>query len=104
VALNTIKQTNNTVCVVQSKSSSEESTIKQLVAGSNVQDSIPETINKNLNFQKNIPENACPKNVQYCTLNCERRQISKCLDVMKKKYLTDFVFVFSFLRILMQIC
>jgi hypothetical protein len=25
------------------------------------------------------------KNVQYCTLNCERRQISKCLDVMKKK-------------------
>ena len=30
-----------------------------------------------------------PKNVQYCTLNCERRQISKCLDVMKKKYLTD---------------
>ena len=27
-----------------------------------------------------------PKNVQYCTLNCERRQISKCLDVMKKKY------------------
>ena len=22
-----------------------------------------------------------PKNVQYCTLNCERRQISKCLDV-----------------------
>ena len=26
-----------------------------------------------------------PKNVQYCTLNCERRQISKCLDVMKKK-------------------
>ena len=43
-----------TVCVVQSKSSSEESTIKQLVAGSNVQDSIPETINTNLNFQKNI--------------------------------------------------
>ena len=31
-----------------------------------------------------------PKNVQYCTLNCERRQISKCLDIMeKKKYLTD---------------
>ena len=26
-----------------------------------------------------------PKNFQYCTLNCERRQISKCLDVMKKK-------------------
>ena len=26
-----------------------------------------------------------PKNVQYCTLNCERRQISKCLGVMKKK-------------------
>ena len=26
-----------------------------------------------------------PKNVQYCTLNCERRQISKCLDVMEKK-------------------
>ena len=25
-----------------------------------------------------------PKDVQYCTLNCERRQISKCLDVMKK--------------------
>ena len=43
-----------TVCVVQSKSSSVESTIKQLVAGSNVQDSIPETINTNLNFQKNI--------------------------------------------------
>jgi hypothetical protein len=36
------------------KSSSVESTIKQLVAGSNVQDSIPETKNKNLNFQKNI--------------------------------------------------
>ena len=43
-----------TVRVVQSKSSSVESTIKQLVAGSNVQDCIPETINKNLNFQKNI--------------------------------------------------
>ena len=43
-----------TVRVVQSKSSSVESTIKQLVAGSNVQDSIPETINTNLNFQKNI--------------------------------------------------
>ena len=43
-----------TVRVVQSKSSSEESTIKQLVAGSNVQDSIPETINTNLNFPKNI--------------------------------------------------
>ena len=43
-----------TVRVVQSKSSSEDSTIKQLVAGSNVQDSISETINKNLNFQKNI--------------------------------------------------
>ena len=25
-----------------------------------------------------------PKNIQYCTLNCERRQISKCLDVMEK--------------------
>ena len=43
-----------TVRVVQSKSSSVESTIKQLVAGSNVQDSIPETISTNLNFQKNI--------------------------------------------------
>ena len=35
--------------------------------------------------QKNIPENDCPNKFQYCTLNCERRQISKCLDVMKKK-------------------
>ena len=26
-----------------------------------------------------------PKNVQYCTLNCERRQISKCLSVTEKK-------------------
>ena len=26
-----------------------------------------------------------PKIVQYCTLNCERRQISKCLNVMEKK-------------------
>jgi hypothetical protein len=43
-----------TVRVVQSKSSSVESTIKQLVAGSNVQDCIPETINKKFNFQKNI--------------------------------------------------
>ena len=43
-----------TVCVVQSKSSSAESTIKQLAAGSNVQDYIPETKNKNFNFQKII--------------------------------------------------
>ena len=40
-----------TVRVVQSKSSSVESTIKQLAAGSNVQDCIPETKNKNFNFQ-----------------------------------------------------
>ena len=40
-----------TVRVVQSKSSSVESTIKQLAAGSNVQDCIPETKNKNFHFQ-----------------------------------------------------
>jgi hypothetical protein len=40
--------------VVQSKSSSVESTIKQLVAGSNVQDCIPETKIKKFYFQKNI--------------------------------------------------
>jgi hypothetical protein len=40
-----------TVRVVQSKSSSVESPIKQLAAGSNVQDCIPETKNKNFNFQ-----------------------------------------------------
>ena len=40
-----------TVRVVQLKSSSVESTIKQLAAGSNVQDCIPETKNKNFNFQ-----------------------------------------------------
>ena len=41
-----------TVFVVLSKSSSAESTIKQLAAGSNVQDCIPETKNKNLIFKK----------------------------------------------------
>ena len=40
-----------TVRVVQLKSSSVESTIKQLAAGSNVQDCIPETKIKNFNFQ-----------------------------------------------------
>ena len=40
-----------TVRVVQLKSSSVESTIKQLTAGSNVQDCIPETKIKNFNFQ-----------------------------------------------------
>ena len=30
---------------------------------------------------KIYPKMLVPKNVQYCTLNCERRQISKCLDV-----------------------
>jgi hypothetical protein len=39
-----------TVRVVQLKSSSVESTIKQLAAGSNVQDCIPETKIKNFNF------------------------------------------------------
>jgi hypothetical protein len=39
--------------------------------------------------KKIYPKMLVPKNVQYCTLNCERRQISKCFDVMKKKYLTD---------------
>jgi hypothetical protein len=42
--------------------------------------------------KKIYPKMLVPKNVQYCRLNCERRQISKCLDVMKKKYLTDFYF------------